>query len=61
MAMTRPYSGVTHRPAVLAFDPEGHPILIVAGRALGLFAGLRLPRRPLPESDARESDERLEG
>jgi len=63
MAMTQSYSSVTHRLAVLVFNAEGRPAIVVAGHRLGVFAGLRLPRAmTVPdEVDAtRESDERME-
>lgn len=63
--MAHPYSRVTHRPAVLMFDPEGHLLIVVAGHLLGLFAGLKLPRRmpadrllPGSGSDAEQATDR---
>ncbi len=63
MAMTQSYSAVTHRLAVLVFNDEGRPAIVVAGRGLGVFAGLRLPRAmTVPEDmgEVRDRDERME-
>lgn len=63
MAMAHRYSSVTHRLAVLVFNPEGRPVIVVAGHRLGVFAGLRLPRTIAAEEDAgdiRDRDERME-
>ena len=45
MAMARQYLRVTHRPAALIYASDGRVSLLVVGPDLGLFAGLRLPRR----------------
>jgi hypothetical protein len=63
MAMAQRYSGVTHRLAVLVFNAEGRPEIIVAGHRLGVFAGLRLPRNVEQSEHAgevRDRDERME-
>jgi hypothetical protein len=63
MAMAQRYSGVTHRLAVLVFNAEGRPELVVAGHRLGVFAGLRLPRTVAQADDSgevRDRDERME-
>jgi hypothetical protein len=61
MAMTRVHSSVTHLTAVLVFDFAGHVTLMVAGRSLGVFVGLRLPRRHATATPPQHEDERLEG
>jgi hypothetical protein len=43
MSMARRYSSVTHRPAVLIFDPQGRIAIIALGRGLGVFVGQHLP------------------
>ncbi len=63
MAMAQRYSSVTHRLAVLVFNAKGRPELVVAGRQLGVFAGLRLPRTMDQTEDTgevRDRDERME-
>lgn len=42
MAMTRLYSRVKHRPAVLFYSQQGQLIALVLGIDLGVFAGMNL-------------------
>ena len=58
--MTRTYSRVTHRPAVLFYTPKGKLIALVMGINLGVFAGMNLSTQAKvepTESKRHESEE----
>ena len=60
MSMARRYSSVTHRPAILIFDPNGRIVVGAAGQGLAVFAGQRLPAQP-PLREAEETGEAHDG
>ncbi len=57
MAMTRTYSRVTHRPAVLFYTPKGKLIALVIGINLGVFAGMNLSTQANAAVTAQEKHE----